>query len=127
MALRTLFQVDLARSNPKRAFAYSLESFELNESDTEFAWRLVEGTLAHLDEIDEVIRRAAIHWTVERMARTDRNVLRMAVYELRYEKDVPESVTVNEAVELAKTYGDADSGKFVNGVLGHVLREASRS
>ena len=63
------------------------------------------------------------NWSLDRMARTDRNILRMAIYEILYESDVPGSVSVNEAVELAKIYGDADSSKFVNGILGNVLRK----
>lgn len=104
-----------------------MEAFDLSVGAQTFARRLVEGTLAHMDEIDAIIRKTATHWSVERMARTDRNVLRLAVYELLYETDVPASVTVNEAVELAKQYGDEDSGKFVNGVLGQVLRNAPSS
>ena len=122
VALRALFQVDVGRSSAQRALAYNLASFELSEADAAFARRLVEGTLANLDVIDPIIHKAAIHWSVERMARTDRNILRMAIYEILFEPEVPESVTVNEAVELAKMYGDADSGKFVNGVLGQVVR-----
>lgn len=122
VAVRALFQVDVGRSTVERAVAYNLESFDLSEKDAAFARRLVEGTLTRLEAIDYEIDRAATRWTTERMAKTDRNILRLAVYELAYEADVPASVTVNEAVELAKAYGDADSGKFVNGVLGQVLR-----
>ena len=125
VAVRTLFQVDVGRSNVDRAFAYSLEDFELPEKDIAFARSLVDGVLANMSEIDKTIARAADHWSIDRMANTDRNILRIAVYEILYAKDAPPSVAVNEAVELAKVYGDADSGKFVNGVLGHVLRDAS--
>jgi len=87
-----------------------------------FAERLVQGVLTHAETIDAIIRENAANWSLERMARTDRNILRMAIYELLHVDDVPGSVTINEAVELAKIYGDADSGRFVNGILGNVLR-----
>ena len=123
--MRSLFQIDLSRTSAQKALEYNLHSFELSQGEESFARRLVEGALAHRAEIDALIHRSATHWRVERMARTDRNILRMAIYELLYEQDVPASVTVNEAVELAKVYGDTDSGKFVNGVLGQVLREST--
>lgn len=127
IAVRTLFQVDLARANVDRAFAYSLEGFDLEEKDVRFARSLVDGVLRNLEAIDRTISRAADNWSLDRMATTDRNILRIAVYEICHAGEVPASVAVNEAVELAKTYGDADSGKFVNGILGFVLRGASPS
>ncbi|HYH03368.1 MAG TPA: transcription antitermination factor NusB, partial [Bacillota bacterium] len=73
------------------------------------------------------IAKFAREWTLERMANTDRNILRMALFELTFLKDIPPSVTVNEAVELAKRYGDAESGKFVNGILGEMIRASSNT
>lgn len=127
VAVRTLFQIDVGRANADRALAYSLEDYELPERDVAFAKALVQGVLSHQSDLDAVIARAARHWSIDRMANTDRNILRIAVYELLHAEDVPASVAVNEAVELAKTYGDADSGKFVNGILGFVLRESPRA
>lgn len=125
VALRALFQIDVGRAQIDDAIAYNIEEFALTEKSAIFARQLVQGTLDHLEEIDELIRQAAIHWSVERMARTDRNIMRLAVFELIHRSDVPASVAVNEAVELAKKYGDADAGKFVNGVLGQVLRSTT--
>jgi len=127
VAVRTLFQVDVGRANVDRAFQYSLEGYDLEAKDVAFARSLVDGVLANLSEIDRTIARSADHWSIDRMAKTDRNILRIAVYEILFGDDVPSSVAVNEAVELAKTYGDADSGKFVNGILGFVLRGASQT
>lgn len=122
MAVRALFQIDVGRAKPERALDYNVREMALPKEYVPFATRLVEGALAHVEEIDAIIQEYAANWSIDRMLRTDRNILRMAIYELLYETDVPGSVTVNEAVELAKIYGDADSGKFVNGILGNVLR-----
>jgi len=101
---------------------YNVQEMALPKEYVPFAERLVQGVLTHVETIDAIIRENAANWSLERMARTDRNILRMAIYELLHVDDVPGSVTINEAVELAKIYGDADSGRFVNGILGNVLR-----
>ncbi len=87
-----------------------------------YAHRLVEGTSSHRDELDEMIREQAEHWRLERMSAVDRNVLRLAVYELLYEADVPKLVVLDEAIELAKRFGSEQSGRFVNGLLDGLLR-----
>lgn len=121
-ALKALFQVDVARADPSAALDAGAEGEELTPKDRQFARELVEGTLAHLAEIDQRIAQLAIDWKVDRLGRVDRNVLRMAIFELGHAATPPEIVT-SEAVELAKTYGDSASGRFVNGVLGALLRE----
>jgi N utilization substance protein B len=88
----------------------------------DYARRLLEGTLAHRDEIDDLLRAQADNWRLERMPAVDRNVLRLAVYELMYEFDVPKLVVLDEAVELAKRFGSEQSGRFVNGLLDGLLR-----
>jgi len=123
VAIRALFQVDVGRAKPHRALEYNVQELGLAQEYVPFARRLVEGALAHVEEIDAIIRECATNWSIERMAKTDRNILRMAIYEILYEDDVPGSVSVNEAVELAKLYGDAESSKFVNGILGTVLKK----
>jgi len=87
-----------------------------------YAHRLVEGASSHLEEVDELIREQAEHWRLERMSVVDRNVLRLAVYELLYEPDVPKLVVLDEAIELAKRFGSEQSGRFVNGLLDGLLR-----
>ncbi|RME92781.1 MAG: transcription antitermination factor NusB [Verrucomicrobia bacterium] len=82
-----------------------------------FAEQLIRGTLSERDQIDGWIQELARNWTLPRMATVDRNVLRMAIYEMRHFPDIPPAVTINEAVELAKTYSTEKSGKFVNGIL----------
>ena len=88
---------------------------------------LVGGVINNLEWIDNLLTEFSTEWPIQRMANTDRNILRLAVYELMRMKDVPVEVTVNEAVELAKAYGEADSGRFVNGVLGNMIRKISRA
>ena len=82
-----------------------------------FANRLVEGTAEHAAEIDGLIRAHADNWNLKRMAVIDRNILRLGVYELRHAADVPPKVCINEAIELAKRFGDVESSKFINGIL----------
>jgi len=122
VALKTLFAVDLGKVKPDRVLDDLLAEADLLPRDAQFARDLVKGTLAHIDEFDRLIGRQAVGWTIDRMATIDRNILRMALYEIFHRDDIPDSVAVNEAVELAKRYGDADSGKFVNGILGEVVR-----
>ncbi len=122
VALRVLFQVDVGKAHWASALERSLKEVQLSPAQQQFASQLVEGTVTHMQEIDRLISRFAVDWTLERMANVDRNLLRLAVFEILYLKDIPVSVTINEAVELAKKYGDADSGKFVNGILGNVVR-----
>jgi N utilization substance protein B len=90
---------------------------------SEFGQRLISGIFEHLNELDSLIEKYAENWRVERMPLTDRNILRLALYEIIYETDIPVGVSINEAVELAKTYGTDDSGRFVNGLLGRLVRE----
>jgi len=87
-----------------------------------FADSLVKGVVEKMDELDAVISGSATNWQLKRMAAVDRNILRMAAYELLFVKDIPPKVSINEAIEIAKKYGDADSGKFVNGILDKISK-----
>lgn len=91
-----------------------------------FADQLVHGVIDHAGELDRLIAHSAEHWTVPRMAITDRTVLRVAVYELLYMPDIPGRVTLNEAIDVVKLFGDEQSGAFVNGILDRILREDPR-
>lgn len=124
-ALKVLFQVDVGRVPVAEAIANTLASEETKPEVAEFATQLSRGTAERRAEIDRLLGVFAVDWPVERMANIDRNILRLAVYELLLVPDVPASVTVNEAVELAKRYGDANSAKFVNGILGNLVRQLS--
>src|ERR1700757_1506485 len=92
----------------------------------EFAQPLIEGMVAHLPEIDERIRRYCENYELRRISAVDRNVLRLAIYEMLYRDDIPPVVSINEAIELAKTYGGADSGRFVNGILDRIRKDLDR-
>jgi N utilization substance protein B len=95
-----------------------------SDSVRAFADRLLRGTLDHLEELDEELGRQTAHWRLERLAAVDRNILRLAMYELMYEVETPAPVVIDEAIEIAKRFGAEDSGRFVNGVLdGFVKRK----
>ncbi len=92
----------------------------------EFAQPLIDGMNAHLSEIDDRIRRYAQNYEVRRISAVDRNVLRLAIYEILFRDDIPPIVSINEAIELAKKFGGAESGRFVNGILDRVKDEVKR-
>jgi len=97
-----------------------------NDKIREFAQPLIDGMMTHLPEIDERIKRYAQNFELKRISPVDRNVLRLAIYEMLYRDDIPPVVSINEAIELAKTLGGADSGRFVNGILDRVKDELAR-
>jgi transcription antitermination protein NusB len=119
IALETLYEHDVS-GRP------SADILGRHSDDASFAYAatLVEGVGEHQTEIDELITRYAEDWTLSRMPPIDRTLLRLGVLELLY-LDVPAAVTINEAVDLAKQYSTADSGRFVNGILGRIAREAA--
>ena len=92
----------------------------------EFAQPLIEGMVVHLPDIDERIRRYCENYEFRRISPVDRNVLRLAIYEMLYRDDIPPVVSINEAIELAKAYGGADSGRFVNGILDRIRKDLDR-
>ena len=92
----------------------------------EFAQPLIEGMKAHLPEIDERIKRYSENYEFHRISPVDRNILRLAIYEMLYRDDIPPVVSINEAIELAKTFGSGDSGRFVNGILDRVKNDLTR-
>jgi len=100
---------------------------ELNEKEKKFFYDLVKGTLENVEKIDDMIKSNLKSWTMDRIAKVDLTILRMAIYELLYSEDVPYSVAINEAIELGKVFGTDDSGSFINGVLGKVQREIDKS
>ena len=117
-ALQMLYQADIRRTDQAQIqTAFWLEQ-ETTDDIKAFANQLFEGTLVHLPEIDPLISRHADNWDMKRMAVIDRNILRLGVFELVHlEAEVPPKVCINEAVELAKRFGDEESGKFINGIL----------
>ncbi|NLJ24067.1 MAG: transcription antitermination factor NusB [Firmicutes bacterium] len=122
-ALQALFQIDVGKAIADQAVAYAIDLNDLDGETEEFCRSLVNGVMVHQDSIDESIERLAVDWSLSRLGNVDRNVLRMALFELMYRQDIPVGVTINEAVEVAKTFGTTDSGRFINGILGQFARE----
>ena len=118
-ALQMLYQREVTGQSIERILADESYSTEDGEP-SEFARTLAQGVEQRLEAIDDVIGRTSEHWVVSRMPIVDRNILRVATWEILHSEDVPTSVAINEAVELAKVYGGDDSSKFVNGVLGKI-------
>lgn len=119
-ALQALYQIDVAAEGIDEALARFWKSFEPVEREVmELAEGLVRGVAAERRAVDDAIEQVSTHWRLDRMAKVDRNVLRLAVYEL-LRTDVPVKVVINEAIELGKKYGSESSGAFVNGVLDKV-------
>jgi N utilization substance protein B len=125
LAFQILFQVDLGKNPWQEVLPRAIQESDLPENSRPFLEDLVKSAVNNLTAIDAEILKYSQDWKLERMANTDRNILRLALGEIKYLNDnTPVSVTVNEAVELAKIYGDDDSGKFVNGILGTIVRSS---
>lgn len=124
LAFYLLFQYDFVKNGDyeevKDMFLTVAED-EITENDKEYIMSKTDGTMAHLEEIDNIIGSYAKGWTVERMSKVDKAILRLAVYEIKYAPDVPDGVAVNEAVELAKVYSSDEAPAFINGILGKVI------
>ena len=124
-ALQALYEIDCAGHKSDSAITHRIEEGELAPAGVEFATALVNGVLDHRAALDAVIAKHAPEWPVDQLALVDRNILRMALYELQFKQDVPLKVAVNEAVELGKLFGSDTAARFVNGVLGAFLMEHS--
>lgn len=129
VALQTLYEYEFRVSCEDKSasvddiLSRNLGRYDQEIEDTDFVTKLVEGVLKHQDDLDDQIRPLAPEWPLEQIARIDRNVLRIGLYELLHlAKEVPPKVAINEAVELAKAFGSDNSSKFINGVLGTAFR-----
>ncbi|MDW8106042.1 MAG: transcription antitermination factor NusB [Armatimonadota bacterium] len=123
-ALRALYQIDLGGKPAEEAIEEVLSVAMLDPEDAEVVRELVLGTVrAQVTELDPIIQHYARGWTIDRMAVIDRNILRLALYELRHHPEQPFKVVINDAIELAKKYSTAESGRFVNGILGAIVRQ----
>ena len=123
-ALKILYQAEMTRRPPDKTAEMFWEQEPDHEKDVrDFAVPLVEGVHHHLAVIDAKISEYATNWQLNRMAVIDRNILRMGVYELKFTSGIPPKVAINEAVELAKKYGDLESSKFVNGILDKIHKQ----
>ena len=122
-ALQVLYQIDITSDEPDVSLKGYWQDNRESEDIMEFTAKLVQGACQKKCEIDRLIAMYAENWTIARMAVVDRNILRMAAYELLYCPDVPAKVCINEAIDLAKKFGDAESGKFVNGIIDRIHKE----
>ena len=122
LALQALYQIEMTGDPSSAAVDLFLTHFEGNAKAKEFARRLVSGTVSQRGAIDRLIAEATEHWKIERLAKVDFVLLRMAAYELLFCADIPTSVTLDEAIEIAKRFGSEESAGFINGVLDHVAQ-----
>lgn len=123
LAFRLIFQIDVGGATATEVFRVTRETSESSPEVWNFATTLARGTWEGREPLDGIIEQYATGWSLQRMANADRNLLRMALYEIREREDIPDSVAVNEAVELSKTYSTAESARFINGILGSYLRD----
>ena len=126
IALQALYEIDCTRHEAEVALTHLLTETGLSEENAAFAQGLVNGVIQNKEKIDRNIQSFATAWPIEQIATVDRNILRLAIFEILLDNRVPVKVAINEAVELAKMFGSENSPKFVNGVLGSVSALASR-
>ncbi len=126
VALQVLYEFDLAGHDIEAALTHLLADSGLSGEDADFARRLVSGVIQNKEQIDGHIRKFAPAWPLEQISIVDRNILRLAIFEILLDNNVPVKVAINEAVELAKKFGSDSSSRFVNGVLGSVSALAAK-
>jgi N utilization substance protein B len=117
LALQMLFQWELGRHSPQHVVSTFLRAQKIDEEVESFARALFEGTVAEVETLDRLVQEHSQHWRLERMPAVDRNLLRVALYELRHHPETPPAVIINEALEIARRFSDKDAVDFVNGVL----------
>ena len=123
IALKVLFELEGDGRDPERSLAYHVRESRADEEVANFARVLVQGVLDHRPEIDSELSRASRNWGLDQMAKVERTLLRIATFEIRFLPSVPLKAAINESIELAKTFGGPDSGKFVNGILGRIAAD----
>jgi transcription antitermination factor NusB len=117
LAIQALFHLEFSPGDPGEVFELICENFDSRESVRPFSRQLVLGVCEKKKELDELIRQASKNWRLERMARLDRCILRLAAFEISYLEDIPPKVSIDEALEIGKKFGGKDSASFINGVL----------
>ncbi len=125
-SLQVLYQLEIRKQNALQAIDHLSKHFSPEEEKDEFAKRIVLGVMEHRQEIDRLIEERSEHWRLDRMTIVDRNILRIAIFELLYCSEIPPKVTLNEAIDLGKRYGSEDSGSFINGILDRIQNEVIR-
>jgi N utilization substance protein B len=123
LALRMLYQLETNSSNPELALENYCNIFPYQQDVVDYAESLMLGVKKDKEIIDTYIQDASEHWKINRIAFVDKNILRIGIYEMLFSEDVPPKVAIDEAIELAKKYGNEDSGNFINGVLDRVFKD----
>lgn len=128
IAMQSLYEWDFNGRKPDfldKIVERNIKEYGPGLENADFVWQLIRGVMEHIPKIDKIIEKSAPEWPLEQITIVDRNVLRIGLYELLYanKEEVPPKVAINEAIELAKTFGGESSGKFINGVLGTVYKE----
>jgi len=131
IAMQSLYEWDFSGKKPEnleKIVEKNIKEFGPGLEDKKFVWQLVNGVISKLSALNKIIEKAAPEWPIDQITIVDRNVLRIGLYELLYEnkEEVPPKVAINEAIELAKTFGGESSGKFINGVLGTVFKQIEK-
>ncbi len=122
-ALQVLYQLNITKEDANKALAQFQENFSPQEEVDPFLKRLVLGVLEHCRELDRLIEQYLENWRLDRINMIDRNILRMALFELLYCEEIPPKVTINEAIDLGKRYGSEESGNFINFILDRIQNE----
>jgi len=125
LALKVLFQLEGTGDDPEEVLRYHATENGATDDITNFARELVRGVLDNQDKLDSILTEASEHWKIAQMAKVDRVILRIAVYEIAIDRKVPTKAAINESIELAKTFSGDESGRFVNGILGRVAATAT--
>ena len=123
LALQALYQWNITRQDPFLILDQLKANFSPADEEDEFAQQIVVGVLEHYNHIDELIEKFLEHWRLDRISIIDRNILRMAIFELLFREDIPPRVTLNEAIDLGKRFGSEDSSSFINGILDRIQKE----
>jgi len=131
IAMQSLYEWDFSGKKPdvlEKIVEKNIKEFGPGLQDKDFIWQLIKGVVSNIPNIDKIIEKAAPEWPIDQITIIDRNVLRIGLYELLYgnKEEVPPKVAINEAIELAKSFGGESSGKFINGVLGTVFKEIEK-
>lgn len=123
LAFKVMFQVDQVNAEPRQAFNYLQDETPLSEKDSEFAWTLIEGIIDKMKDIDVIISSFSKDWTVQRMSSVDRNLLRLASYEILYLNNAQAVVAIDEAIEISKRYSEPASVGFINAILDKIRED----
>ncbi|PIV42542.1 MAG: transcription antitermination factor NusB [Candidatus Nealsonbacteria bacterium CG_4_10_14_0_2_um_filter_40_15] len=131
IAMQSLYEWDFSNKGGdlEKIVDRNIKEFGPGLEDQSLVWQIITGVVEHLIKIDKIIEKAAPEWPLNQITIVDRNILRMGLFELLYanKEEVPPKVAINEAIELAKSFGGESSGKFINGVLGTVYKEINKS